>query len=597
MAIATPADINLQDELRRIAQQLDAAKHGQKSAILAGATNLLGWSQDKLYRELCKIGWSSSRNKRKDAGKTKVSDDTLAKAEAMRMLSQRKNGKLTMGTPVALGILCQNGHQITVSPSTVNRQFRKRATANSHIKTDSPSVKMRSLHPNHVHQVDPSLCLIYYTKNGEQHIMEDDKFYKNKPENFAKVKMKCWRYVLTDHFSATIIVRYFAAEGENSTNLWEFLCYAWQKLENRTFSGVPKMLYWDKGSANTSGAIKNALNELDVDHQTHTKGNARAKGSVEGANNIVETQYECRLRFEPVDNVQELNASVEHWYNAYNSNSIKGQDTRLNRPGMREPAPRYGLWQTIKAEHLRDLPNVDICKGLLASVPQLRTVSPNMTVSFKHINQDKTNDYSLRHCAGVLIGMKVLVSSKYYTKGDVRVDIKQADGTTTIHAISPVNYDPVSGIPLDAPVFGENYAALPETEVEARRKSADKLAYPEMDEKAIQKAKDKQTAPFGGELKAHSFLNKDAASAPGFMQKKGTEIVPPSAPKIEERMFDLVDLKNWILQRRNFQEFEPQELEWLHTNFTVVEEGELENILTQLRNGVPKSPVLSVVNN
>jgi len=31
-----------------------------------------------------------------------------------------------------------------------------------------------------MHQIDPSLCLIYYTPKG-QAIMRDEEFYKNKP--------------------------------------------------------------------------------------------------------------------------------------------------------------------------------------------------------------------------------------------------------------------------------------------------------------------------------------------------------------------------------------------------------------------------------
>lgn len=596
MAIATPADINLQDELRRIAQQLDAAKHGKKSAIVDAAMALFGWSQDKLYRELAKIGWVSCRVKRKDAGQTKACTDMLATAEAMRMLSQRKNGKLIMGTPVARSILSQNGFATDVSVSTLNRLFKQRATANSNIKTDSPSVVMRSLHPNHVHQVDPSLCVIYYMPDGKQYMMESDQFYKNKLDNYAKVKLKCWRYVLTDHFSATIIVRYYAAEGENTANLWDFLCYAWQRQTGRIFSGVPKLLYWDKGSANQSGAIKNALNELDVAHMAHIKGNARAKGSVEGGNNLVETQFECRLKFEPVNNVHELNAAVEHWYNAFNSNSIPAQDTRLKRLGMRLPAARYGLWQTIKAEQLRNLPNPEICQALLSRVPVERTVSQTLTISFKAHNQAPVCHYSLKDCAGVLVGSKVMVSAKFYSVADVSVLIKQADGTQTQHVLSPIAYDPVSGMPLDAPVFGENYQALPDTQAETRRKEADKLAYPGLDEAAIDKAKDKQVAPFGGLINAHSHLDKAAAAAPGYMQKKGSVITPASAPKTDEPIYDLVDLKNW-LHKRLFRDFEPHEFEWLHANFTTVKESQLNDILTQLRKGVPQTPALRVVNN
>lgn len=595
MSVTTPADLIIQDELRRIAEQLDNCPHGKKATVLAAVNKQFGWSADTLYRKLKAIGWVSGKNKRSDAGKTSISEEALGMMEAMRMQSVRKNGKTTMHTPVAKSILSQNGHDINVSVSTINRLSRQRSTTDSDMKRTSPSVMVRSLHPNHVHQVDPSLCVLYYMPNGEQRIMESDQFYKNKLDSYNKVKLKCWRYVLTDHTSNTIIVKYYATEGENSANLWDFLCYAWAKQKGRVFHGVPKILYWDKGSANTSGPIRNALDQLDVKHLTHEKGRARAKGSVEGANNNVEIQFECRLKLEPVDNVNQLNAAVEHWYNAYNSNSIKGQDTRLNRPGMRQPAPRYGLWQTIKATQLRELPNEDVCKTLLASTPIERQISPNLTISFVHPKVREKCDYSLRDCAHALVGKKVLVSALFYSDADVRVTITLSDGSKAFHDLSPVAYDPIYGMPINAPVFGENYAAMPDTDVEKRKKAGDKLAYPDRDLAQIQKAKDKQIAPFGGEIKAHSFLAEQAAAAPGFMQKQGTEIVPPSTIVADDPVYNCLDIKTWIRSRLMYRDFEPNEVEWLN-KFTTVKQSELSGILEQIRAGVPAAPVLRVVN-
>jgi hypothetical protein len=595
MSVSTPAKLHIQDELRRIAEQLDNCPHGKKSTILASVKAHFGWSTDTLYRKLKDIGWDSGKAKRSDAGKTSVSEQALSMMEAMRMQSVRKNGKTTMHTPVAKSILSQNGHDINVSVSTINRLSRLRSTTDGDMKRASPSTIVRSLHPNHVHQVDPSLCVLYYMPNGEQRIMESDQFYKNKLDSYNKVKLKCWRYVLTDHTSNTIIVKYYATEGENSTNLWDFLCYAWAKQKGRVFYGVPQILYWDKGSANTSGPIRNALDQLDVKHLTHEKGRARAKGSVEGANNNVEIQFECRLKLEPVDNVDQLNAAVEHWYNAYNSNSIKGQDTRLNRPGMRQPAPRYGLWQTIKAAQLRELPNEDICKTLLASTPVERQIEPNLTISFVHPKVRKSCTYSLRDCAHALVGKKVLVSALVYSQADVRITLTLSDGSKALHDLSPVVYDELYGMPLDAPVFGENYIAMPDTDVEKRKKVGDKLAYPDLDEAAIQKAKDKQLAPFGGTINAHSFLAQQAAAAPGFMQKQGTPIVPPSTIVADERSYDRLDIKDW-LHKRLMRDFEAHEVEWLN-KFTTVKQSELNGILEQIRAGVPAAPVLRVVNN
>ncbi|MCD2164674.1 hypothetical protein [Comamonas koreensis] len=70
----------------------------------------------------------------------------------------------------------------------------------------------------------------------------------------------------------------------------------------------------------TKHAIKSLLASLEVEAITHEAGNSRAKGGVENANNIVETQFESRLRFEPVNSVAELNATAQAWAEAYNAN-------------------------------------------------------------------------------------------------------------------------------------------------------------------------------------------------------------------------------------------------------------------------------------
>ncbi|MEQ0902912.1 integrase, partial [Pseudomonas aeruginosa] len=139
-----------------------------------------------------------------------------------------------------------------------------------------PVQALRAPHPNYLHEVDPSLCLLYYLK-GRQHIMREREFYKNKLENFAKVKLKVWRYVLYDRASGALVTWYCESAGESQHALFEFLMYAWGKQEGRLIHGVPKFLLWDKGSANTSNAIKNLLDHLEVEPLEHAAGNARAK--------------------------------------------------------------------------------------------------------------------------------------------------------------------------------------------------------------------------------------------------------------------------------------------------------------------------------
>ena len=98
---------------------------------------------------------------------------------------------------------------------------------------------------------------------------------------------------------------------------------------------------------------------------THEPGNARAKGAVENANNLVEKLFESRILLEPVGSVDELNQAVEHWQDAYNADQIPGYNARHNR----HKQSRLSIWQRIMlAENqnkFRRLPAEDACRFLL----------------------------------------------------------------------------------------------------------------------------------------------------------------------------------------------------------------------------------------
>ena len=121
------------------------------------------------------------------------------------------------------------------------------------------------------------------------------------------------RYLLVDHFSGVIWVKYFNAPGENPADLTRFLHSAWT-LEGRgdlPFHGVPELLLADQGAAFKATTTKNLLRLLDVKLELHGAGNARASGAVEVAHNIWESLFESRLRFSPARTLEELNARAE----------------------------------------------------------------------------------------------------------------------------------------------------------------------------------------------------------------------------------------------------------------------------------------------
>jgi len=530
MALIEPASLTAQDDIRALARRLDATPPMQRGAAVAEFAGLHNWGIGTVYRKLKTIGWSSGRRPRSDRGTTSQDLTVLDDICAAIKIGVRENGKATMHTPTAVSMLSQNGREIVVSNGRINKLLRDRQMNLAAQRLDRAAQPMQSLHPNHVHQVDPSLCLVYYLPDGSQHIIRDDQFYKNKLENVAKLKFKTWRYVLTDHYSNATLVRYYQAKGETQANLFDFLLYCWQKTDGRLMHGVPKMLVWDKGSANTAGAIKNALRALGVEAVEHKAGNARAKGSVENGNNRVECLFESRLRYEPVDNVEQLNAAVEGWSNAYNANAIPNYDARLHRKYMAEPQARYALWQMIRQEQLRILPDIALCRMTLSADFIERKVSAELTVSFKHPSTKAREHYDVSHIPGIFATAMVKVSPLIYGDGEVLVSVTDYKGEETTHIVKPVECDRLSGFRKDAGVFGEEYKSQPDTTIEIAGKAADRSAYPGLDLEEIEKAKAKNAVPFGG-LDAHSHLAH--VSAPAFMDRPGEALHVPNRVQIE----------------------------------------------------------------
>lgn len=540
MALAEPADLTMLDEVRALARRLDTSAHGAAGDLVDEFMRHTGWSRGKVYKQLKSIGWSSGRKPRADRGRTSQDMTALQDVSFALKNGVRENGKATMHTPNAVSLLSQNGRKITVSNSRINTLLRQRQMHLAAQRQDTPFQSMQSLHPNHVHQADPSLCLIYYLPDGTQHMMRDSEFYKNKLENIAKLKLKVWRYVLTDHYSASVVVRYYQAKGETQANLYDFLLYAWAKKEGKLIHGVPKILLWDKGSANTAGAIKNALRSLDVRPIEHKAGNPRAKGGVENANNLVECLFESRLAYEPVENVEQLNAAAEAWYNAYNANAIPHYDSRLKRKLMDDPKARYAIWQIIRREQLRILPDFELCRALLSGVEVERPVGKDLHISFKHPVSKQREHYDVAHIPGIHIGARLRVSPMIYGDNEVLATFADYKGEDVTYLLKPIEVDRFVGFAAAASVIGEEFRSRPDTVVEEVAKAGDRRAFPDLDQQEIEKAKARGDTPFGG-LDAHSHLKH--VSGPAFMDRPGERLSVPDRLHVEIKPLTLIETK------------------------------------------------------
>lgn len=440
-------------------EQLLVAPRGQAGALVQAAASQHQVSVQTLYRWLAEhAGYKPARKLRSDAGRTRVDAAVLDFVAAAKREGMRANGKKTMPTPVALNIADSNGLAINVGASTINRQLRLRRMQPQHTAAQRTTISMQSEHPNQVHEVDPSLCVLYYL-GGRQQMMTERQFNKNKLENYAKIKLKVWRYVRYDHASARIDVRYYEAAGESQQTLFDFLMWTWGKQEGRLCHGVPKMLYWDKGSANSGTAIVRMLDAMGVQHVVHAAGHAWAKGGVENANNLVETQFESRLRLEPVDSVEQLNAAAAAWARDYNANAMAHIDSRVLRASG-EPLVRDDLWALIAhyPGALVELPPREVCAWFMTGKEETRLVNNN-SISYVHPELGRSHAYDLSAWAQHL-GQKVRlrVTPLLLQAGRVRLELERFGQEPLLFEAMPVTEFNTFGQRADGPVFGQAFA-------------------------------------------------------------------------------------------------------------------------------------------
>ncbi|MCL1861812.1 MAG: transposase [Proteobacteria bacterium] len=541
----------LTEELFSLRNRLSAAPHGEGYELVRQFADFIGRSPQTIYVWLRKhTGYDTGRKRRSDTGRSRMPSESLDFIASAQREAVRGNGKRTMPLAVAMNVAEANGMAVNVGKSRVGAILRKRRMDAKTMQAARNHGALRSLHPNHVHQIDPSLCVLYYM-NGQQRVMRDEDFYKNKPSNFGRVKLKVWRYVRYDHASGNIDVRYYEAEGESQASLFDFLLYTWGEQPERVSYGMSDILLWDKGSANTSLGICNLLDALGVDHRTHAPGHAWAKGGVEVANNIVETHFESRLRFEPVDSVEALNAAAATWVRDWNANAIVHVDSRLRRASG-EPMVRDDLWQLIMRtpEALRRIPERKVCKYFLHGAAQTRQVR-DLKVSFAHPEIGRSASYDLSPWAEFLGNkMQVTVTPLLLREGMLRVEIDRFGSDPLVVEVEPERDFDDFGRSLTAQVIGEGYSRASMTGDERTEKHLLEAAYGEgVTADKADKLRAKQVRPFaqlnnGRGAVAHSHLGKTELPQrllPAGMEADTPALVAARAAQVELRPLSHVE--------------------------------------------------------
>ncbi|MCU4601884.1 transposase [Acinetobacter ursingii] len=510
----TTPNLAKQDYMRDIAAKLTAAKFGEKADIVKTACETLKISRPQLYRELETVGFKSERKQRSDKGKSVVSAEVAEQIGGMVHVATRANGKKTLPVTTALEILVADGKAPKVSAATVARVMKQNMCHPKQLATPTAHTQQKSLHPNHVWQIDASVCVLFYLPRGGMQVMDEKKFYKNKPANIKKIENdRVIRYVITDHFSGSIYVEYVYGSESSENLIQTFLNCIQKRSVQEPMHGVPFILYADKGSANTAGLFTNLLDRLDVTFIPHATSNSRAKGSVENGQNIVETQFEGRLRFMEIGNIGQLNAAAEQWRMMWNETKIHSRTRRT----------RNAVWQTISPQQLRIAPPLELCQELLSTTPVERTVTGNLTVSYS-IKGYGQHDYDVRHIDGVYPKAKLKIVVNPYRAPAIDVLIINQHGEEIAITCEPMQTDWV-GFREDATVIGETPTAMPQSSIDAKRKSILKKAYDADTLEQVDKAIAKKHTAYKGQVDVMADVK--AVEVPTYITRAGEQMTTP----------------------------------------------------------------------
>ncbi|ENQ7660414.1 DDE-type integrase/transposase/recombinase, partial [Pseudomonas aeruginosa] len=465
-AVITQALVDLERALR-------AAPRGQRVEIAQSTAQRLDMSLATLYRKLREVTADSKpRKRRSDAGTSALSREDALTISSALMESARRNEKrlysledaveaLRASKMIRADVVDEDTGEIRpLSISAISRALYSFGVHPQQLLQPAPVTELGSCHPNHVWQIDASLCVLYYLKPGaDEHgnglrVMEHDQFYKNKPKNVARIASnRVWSYEITEHASGWIYLKYVMG-AESGENLCDVLIDAMQERGgNDILHGVPKILMMDPGSANTSAMARNLCRALRIRVIVHKPGAARVTGQVENARNLIERKFEAGLRFQPVADLDELNAAAKTWRAWFNAAK------KHSRHGM----TRSEAWMRIREHQLVKAPSVEVCRQLAIAEPESRKVTSKLRVSFQG------TEYDVSVVPGVMNGEKLMITRNPWQSDAAQAITFDQDGHEVFHVIPRIEKDNF-GFDVRAPMIGEEFRPHAETPAQKARK-------------------------------------------------------------------------------------------------------------------------------
>ncbi|HIB9675006.1 TPA: integrase [Escherichia coli] len=591
----------LTQRLVSIAAAADAAIHGEKEAVYRAACEELQMSRATLLKKLKGVRMSKPRKQRSDAGKTTLTHDEMLTISGAWLASPRPgNGKKGYSLEDIVDGLRDNGLIIAgrtdtetgeffpLSIDAISRALRQHRMHPDQLRAPSPALELASLHPNHVWQLDASICVLYYLKNPAKkakgdtglRVMSAAEFNKNKPRNLDRiVNDRVWSFEITDHTTGWIYVEYRFG-GESAVNFLEVMINAMQERGGAdVLHGVPKILFTDPGSALVSASLLNMCRAMGICTIQHKAHNARATGSVEKARDIIERKFEGGLRFLRVDDIDELNRLARLWRMKFNRTAIHS----------RHCMSRTDAWLRITEEQLVKAPAPEICRELAISLPEERTVTGKLRVPFRG------KEYDVSDVPGVFVGDKVMVARNPWSDEEARVVIINDEGFETFHVINAIQKDELWQYSTSAPVIGEEYRQLPETVTRTNRDEVEQHTYGTASREETDAAKKDKALPFGGRFNPYLDIERD--DHPAYLPKRG-QASDVRGPRTEQRPMTHVEAAKALRDK-----FSSDGLTWTPEHYRQltaqypdgVPEAALDEVMATLTTPA-RSSVISIVN-
>lgn len=580
-----------------IARELDAAGPctGARGVIVKRLAATLGVSVNTAYRYLKRYaGWSSGKKPRRGKGETCVPEN-LCRRIAELMLFPRANGKQVMTLKLAVNIAKSNGEGIAdpetgeiIMPSveTISRAMRQYGCHPEQLKKGKPTGRVRSLHPNHTWLLDASVCILYRIRGTKRVVFLDERSYNaKKPKNLVEIgNRRIVRYVVIDHTSNAFYVRYEQAAGETAEGVLRTLIeFMANRGDHDPAHGLPCILYTDPGPANTASLITNFCKQLDVRLIHHAPGVANATGAVEVHQDIIEKQFESRLRFMDVPDVAFLQSEADRWRRHF---CARAEHSRLK-------TTRNAAWLSIKEEQLRTVPR-DVLEAIAQWKEERRNAGTDFVISVDTRTHYGVRQYDLRELAyhGLSANESVRVLLNPFKAPEIVAVLDMPDGTEKRFSIAPMEKDEY-GQDTSAPVFGEGYRAMPKTRTEKVLEEIKMQAY------GVDSAEEAERLHKAGKRPSSvTNIMADVKEAPLYLGRTGQPVklaAPTAAPMPMSRIAFAVIMKRehpdvWTDANASAC------MEWLSTRYPdSVPGSEIESVVARMcdRFALRRAPIIS----